>query len=116
MSKERIAFDSVLNLCRNQHRRIVLGALTKEQRSLTLSDLTEAILEIDHRTTSTEASEDLLAEIQLSLSHVHLPKLASEGFITYDSEHDLVEPTERLDQVLPTVSTILDADPSLEHR
>lgn len=116
MSEEQIAFDSILNLCQNNHRRIILRALTEEQRSLTLTDLTEAILRNNHRTPPTEASENASTEIRLSLNHVHLPKLASEGFITYDSEHELVEPTERFDHVLPTVSTILDADPSLNHR
>jgi len=62
----------------------------------------------------TEASEDVLTEIRLSLYHVHLPKLASKGLINYDTEKELVEPIEQFDQVQPTLSTILDADPSLK--
>lgn len=114
MSEDSIAFDSVLDLCQNQHRRIVLGTLTEEQRSLTLNDLTKAILKYNHQTPLTEASEDVLTEIRLSLHHVHLPKLVSEGLINYDLEKELVEPTEQLDQAQPTLSTILDADSSLE--
>jgi len=41
MSEDSIAFDSVLDLCQNQHRRIVLGTLAEEQRSLTVNDLYE---------------------------------------------------------------------------
>ncbi|WP_425606525.1 DUF7344 domain-containing protein [Halomontanus rarus] len=52
--------------------------------------------------------------MRISLSHVHLPKLTAEGLINYDPERQLVEPTEQLDQVQPTLSTILDADSSLE--
>ncbi|WP_408960763.1 hypothetical protein [Natrinema sp. 74] len=114
MSEESRAFDSVLDLCQNQHRRIVLGTLAEEQRSLTLNDLTQAVLKYNHQTPITEASEDVLTEIRLSLYHVHLPKLASEGLINYDSERHLVEPTEQFEQVQPTLSTILDADPTLE--
>ena len=114
MSEDSIAFDSVLNLCQNQHRRIVLGTLAEEQRSLTLNDLTKAILKYNHQTTITEASEDVLTEIRLSLYHVHLPKLSSKGLINYDPERELVEPIEQFDQVQPTLSMILDADPSLE--
>jgi len=40
--------------------------------------------------------------------------LASEGFITYDSDRHLVEPTEQFEQVQPAVSGLLDADPTLE--
>jgi len=114
MSEDSIAFDSVLNLCQNQHRRIVLGTLAEEQRSLTLNDLTKAILKYNHQTPITEASEDVLTEIRLSLYHVHLPKLSSKGLINYDPERELVEPIEQFDQVQPTLSMILDADPSLE--
>lgn len=113
MSEKPVAFDSVLDVCQNQHRRIILGALAEEQRSLTLNDLTEAILTYNHQTPRTEASDDVLAEIHLSLYHTHLPKLAAEGFITYDSENELVEPTAHLAQAQPTLSTILAADPSL---
>ena len=108
------AFDSVLDLCQHQHRRIVLGTLAEEQRSLTLNDLTKAVLKYNHQTPVTEASEGVLTEIRLSLYHVHLPKLAAAGLIDYDPERELVEPTEQFEQVQPTLSTILNADPSLE--
>ncbi|SFS44361.1 DUF7344 domain-containing protein [Halostagnicola kamekurae] len=114
MNGDSSAFDSALDLCQHQHRRIVLGTLAEEQRSLTVNDLTKVVLKYNHQTPITEASTDVLAEIRLSLYHVHLPKLAADGLITYDSERQLVEPTEQFDQVQPTLSTILDADPSLE--
>ena len=114
MSDDSIPFDSVLSLCQNQHRRIVLAIFAAEQRPLTLNDLTHTVLKYNHQTPITEISEDVLTEIRLSLYHVHLPNLASEGLITYDPERQLVEPTEQFEQVLPTVSTILDADPALE--
>ncbi|RBI60746.1 hypothetical protein DMJ13_17485 [halophilic archaeon] len=114
MSRDSIGFDSVLGLCQHQHRRIVLALLTEEQRSLTLNDLTKTILKYNHQTAITEASEDVITEIRLSLHHVHLPKLASAGLINYNPERHLVEPTEQLDQVQPTLSPILEADPTLE--
>ncbi|WP_226042120.1 hypothetical protein [Natrinema sp. DC36] len=114
MSKDSIAFDSVLDLCQHQHRRILLGAFTEEQRSLTLNDLTKIVLKYNHQTPITEVAEDVLTKIRHSLYHVHLPKLVSEGLINYEPERQLVEPTEQFDQVQPTLSTILDADPSLE--
>lgn len=114
MSQERIASDSILDLCQNQQRRIVVEVLAEEQRSLTLDDLTEAIFKYSLQESPTETSENALSEIRLSLYHVDLPNLASEGFINYDREHELAKPTEQLDQVQQTLSTILDADPSPE--
>ena len=113
MSEETIAFDSVLDLCQSQHRRIILGILIEEPQSVTLDDLTKAVLKYNHQTPITEVSDDLLAKIRTSFYHVHLPKLAAEGLIIFDPEHQLVEPTDQLEQARPTLSTILDADPTL---
>jgi len=114
MSETTLTFDLVLDLCQHQYRRIVLGVLAAEQRSLTLNDLAQTVLKYNHQTPITEASEDVLTEIRLSLYHVHLPMLTSKGIITYDSDRQLVEPTEQFEQIQPTVSTIVDADPTLE--
>jgi len=114
MSETASTVDSVLDVCRHQHRRIVLALLAAERRSLTLNDLTKSVIKYNHQASPTEVSEDLRTEIRLSLYHTHLPKLASDGLITYDPDRQLVEPTEQFEQVQPTVSTILDADPTLE--
>jgi hypothetical protein len=107
-------FDSVLDLCRNQHRRIVLGILVAEQRSVTLNDLIQAVLKFNHQIPPTEAPDDLLAETRNSLHHNHLPKLDSEGLITYKPDRGHVAATEQLEAVRPIVSALLDADPELE--
>ena len=109
-----IALDSVLDVCQHQHRRIVLAILAGEERALTLNDLTEAILKYNHQTPRSEASEETITEIRLSLHHVHLPKLASAELITTDSDQKLVELSDQFEQVQPTVTKILDADPALE--
>lgn len=114
MSSDATAFDSVLDSCQNQHRRIVLRTVAEEQRSVTLDELTKIVFRHTHQTPFTEASEDVLTRIRLSLYQAHLPKLASKGLINYDSERQLVEPTEQGEQVQETLSTILGADPSLE--
>ena len=114
MSDSHPTFDSMLDLCRNQHRRIVLGILLAEQQSVTLTDLIEGVFRYNHQTPVTEASEDVLSETRNSLYHHHLPKLASEGLIIYEPDRERVEATEQLEEVQPTLSTILDADPELE--
>ena len=114
MGKTSSAFDSILDLCRDQHRRIVLATLAAEQRSVTLNDLTQSVLKYNHQTAPAKASEDVLTETRCSLHHKHLPKLASAGLVTYDPDQRLVEPTEQFEQVEPTPATILDADLTLE--
>ncbi|WP_254272492.1 DUF7344 domain-containing protein [Haloarcula marina] len=113
-SKGPLTFDSVLDLCRHRYRRIVLGTLVEDRRSVTIDDLTEVVLKYNHDTTIAAASENVRTDIRLSLHHVHLPKLASGGLITYDPERQFVEPTAQLDQVQSTLSTVLGAEPTLE--
>ncbi|PSQ04854.1 hypothetical protein BRC97_10520 [Halobacteriales archaeon QS_6_71_20] len=114
MSVTRSTFDSLLGACQHQHRRVVLALLAAEQRSLTLNDLTQTVLEYDQQASPTGISEVVPTEIRLSLYHTHLPKLASNGLVAYDPDSKLVEPTEQFEQVQPTLATILDADPTLE--
>ncbi|WP_290817998.1 hypothetical protein [Halovivax sp.] len=114
MSRDSIEFDAVLDLCRDQHRRIVLAVLAAERRPLTVNDLSKAILKYNHQTAVTEVADEVFAEIRLSMYHKHVPKLESEGVIEYDAERQHVVPTERFDQLQPSLSAIIEADPDLE--
>lgn len=114
MNESPIEFDTVLDLCRDQHRRIVLAVLAEEKRSLTVNDLTKTILKYNHQTPVTEVSEEILTEIRLSLDRVHIPKLESVGVIEYDPERQHAKPADRFDQLQPYLSAIVDLDPTLE--
>ncbi|MDQ2049169.1 hypothetical protein RBH26_01595 [Natronolimnohabitans sp. A-GB9] len=114
MSKRSIEFDTVLDLCRDRQRRIVLAVLADQQRSLTLNDLVKAISKHNHHRDVTAVSGDELSQIALSLYHEHIPMLETASVIDYDSERDLVEPTERFDELQPYLSAIVEADPELE--
>lgn len=108
------SFGTLLDLCRDRHRRIVLGAIAEERRTLTLRDLTNAVLANNHHAPITEAADEDHEEVRCSLYHVHLPKLEAEGLIDYDPERKMVAPTGQFDRVEPTLSRVLAADPALE--
>ncbi|QSX00990.1 DUF7344 domain-containing protein [Haloterrigena alkaliphila] len=107
-------FDTLLELCQEQHRRIVLAVLASEKRSLTVNDLTKTIIKHNHHTPLREISSEESRRIRLELHHVHIPKLADQSLVEYDQERKLVEPTSRLDQLQPQLSAIIDADPVLD--
>ncbi|AUX10205.1 hypothetical protein AArcSl_2585 [Halalkaliarchaeum desulfuricum] len=109
-----MTFDTMLELCGDEHRPIILAALAAEERPLTVNDLRGMILTYNHHTPATEASEEMLTEIRVSLHHNHIPKLESAGVIEYDSERQLVEPTEQFDQLQPHLSAILGIAPDLD--
>ena len=81
---------------------------------MTLSDLTETVLRYNHHTPPAEAPDGVLARTRTSLHHHHLPKSVSEGPISCEPDREHAEATEQLEEVRPTVSAILDADPELE--
>ncbi len=107
-------FDTVLELCQDQHRRIVLAALTHEERSLTVNDLKQIIVNQNHHASITELPREEISHIQISLVHLHLPKLESLSLVEYDQGRQLVEPTPQFEQLVPQLSAIIDLDPGLE--
>lgn len=114
MTGDAVAFDTVFDLCRDRHRRIVLAVLAGEQRPLTVNDLTKAIAKHNHHVPVTEMPAESLPELQRDLHRAHLPKIEAVGLVDYDQERGLVELTEQFEQVQPHLSTVLEADPTLE--
>lgn len=109
-----IDFDTLLDLCGNEHRRIVIGTLLDERRALTTRDLSEAIVEYNHHAPLREVSGEAMAGIRTELHHVHVPKLVAAGLVEYDDDRELVEPTADLQGAAERLTKILAADTELE--
>ena len=107
-------FDTVLEMCQDQHRRIVLAVLATEKRSLTVNDLVTTIVRHNHHASSSEIPEDELLRIRLALHHVHIPKLEDLSLVDYDQERQLVDPTPQFESLQPQLSAIINVDPDLE--
>lgn len=114
MVGDATTFDGVLELCRDQYRRIILAVLASEPRALTLNDLTKTIVKHNHQASITEIANEEINQIQLSLHHLHIPKLEQCGVIEYDPDRQLVEPTAQFDEWEPLISTIVQADPAFD--
>ena len=111
---DSLEFDSLLELCRDHHRRIVLAVLATEDRSLTVNDLTQTILKYNHHVSPSEAPEGESMRIRRSLIHEHVPKLAALSLVDYDQDRQLVTPTAEFDRVQSNLSAIIDLDPKLD--
>ena len=106
-------FDTVLDVCEHPHRRVVLATLTETHQSVPMNNLANAIVEHDRSSPPTDGSGETLTRIRTDLHHVHLPKLEEAGYVEYDSEHQLVEPTAQCGGGEPGLLAVLDADPEL---
>ena len=114
MAEDSVAFDVVLEQCRDRHRRLILAVLSGEQRPLTIQDLAKAIVTSYHDVELSAVSAETMTEIHTSLHHIHVPKLENGGFVQYDPERQLVEPTAKFEQLQPSLSAIIEADPDLD--
>lgn len=110
----QMEFDTLLDLCGHEHRRIVLATLLDERRALTTRDLSKAIVEYNHHAQLREVSGEAMTRIRTELHHVHVPKLVAAGLVEYDADRELVEPTAEFQEVAPRMTKILSADPELE--
>jgi len=64
VSGRSTTFETVLDLCREQQRRIVLAVLADNNPPLTVRDLTQAIVRYDTNTLQTAVSEEERAQVK----------------------------------------------------
>ncbi|SIR89689.1 DUF7344 domain-containing protein [Natronorubrum thiooxidans] len=101
--------DATVELLADQRRRAVLRYLDDHDNPVSLSDLTEHVtLEQRGRASSRVAAtgDALLGtrrRVQLSLRHVHLPKLAAAHAIEYDTDTNTVSLCEQAVELLDRV-------------
>lgn len=114
MNTDTLAFDNLLRHCSHPQRRILFGVLGEQQRPLTMHDLTRTIVKHNHPQPLSEVSGPELERIQIPLLHNDIPKFEADGFVEYEAERQLVDPTEQLEQYQPVISTIIEKDPNLE--
>lgn len=105
--------DTMLNICGHKHRRIVLATLVNQQQSLSIDDLTNAILKYNHHLPRTEIDDETAKRIHVGLYQVHLPKLAEAGVIQYDPERKVAELTAQAGREDSHLSAILAMDSDL---
>lgn len=100
-------------MCANEKRRVVLAKLVEHQRTIPVDELANAVIENSHGMPLTDVDDETVEHIYIDLTHVHLPKLAESGFVQYDPQQNIVEPTPQIKQNESHLSAILDMDADL---
>lgn len=98
-SLKGLSHDTIFTLLSSYRRRVVLDLLLSHDRSLTLTDLRNEIIEQEQDREITDIPGEDVEEVHAVLHHIHIPKLAEAGVVTYDKERHIVEPTEEISQV-----------------
>lgn len=105
-----LSLDTLFHLLTDHYRRAVLAQLITHERKLTVNDLTKEIVVQEQDAPITEVSSGEVTDIQVSLLHNHIPKLAETPLITYNEKRKIVEPTDQLEKLQPFLSAVIEAD------
>ncbi len=84
------ALDAYFTVLSNQRRRHVVDCLQEHRNPMALSDLADEVAVREHDSPVTEIPAEEVSEIQISLYHVHVPKMEDAGLVDYDQDDDLV--------------------------
>lgn len=114
MKMDTLAFDNLLRHCSHPQRRILFGVLVEQQRPLTMHDLTRTVVKHNHHQPLSEVSGPELERIRIPLLHNDIPKFEADGFVEFEADRQLVEPTAQLEAYQSLISTIVAEDPNLD--
>lgn len=95
--------DSVFSAVSHPGRRYILTYLLRSDGYVTMSELVDYVV----ARTDKKETEELRQEITVCLTHTHLPKLADEGFITYNMERQLIMATDQTSLTSPYLKVAL---------
>ncbi|WP_083902808.1 DUF7344 domain-containing protein [Natrinema versiforme] len=98
---DSLSLDTVYTLLSHNRRRAVLDLLLTHDRALTLTDLRNEVVEWEENAEITDIPGEKVKQVHADLHHVHIPKLTEAGVVIYDTDRNVVEPTEELSQIEP---------------
>jgi predicted transcriptional regulator len=91
--------DVLFDVLSNARRRFVLAALLTADRSLSHSELATDVVRWETEMASTTGTPTERRDVEISLVHSHLPKMADAGVIDYDPDAGTVRLDGRADRV-----------------
>lgn len=102
-SGQQLDADDVFDVLANRRRRFVLNFLLREERPVTIQELSQAVAEWEFDAEAEELTDQQQKRIYVALYQTHVPKLADLGIVEYDPDTNLVELTDTATQLRPYV-------------
>ncbi|MFC4551174.1 MULTISPECIES: DUF7344 domain-containing protein [Halorussus] len=100
-AEEAASLDVLFEALADSRRRHVLSILLDRPTPLDVETLARAVAAREAVATAADPPDDVVRRVQVSLHHVHLPKLADTGVVEYDYERGAVAVGEEMDAVSP---------------
>jgi len=96
--------DSVFSVLSHPGRRYILTYLLRSDGYVTMSEIVDYVMKA---TDNEQSSEQFRQNVTVNLTHTHLPALDEEGFITYNMERQLIQPTDKTILAAPYLKVAL---------
>jgi len=96
--------DSVFSALSHPGRRYILTYLLRSDGYVTMSEIVDYVVQA---TDNDQSDEQFRQKVTVNLTHNHLPVLDEEGFITYNMERQLIQPTEKTTLAAPYLKVAL---------
>lgn len=96
--------DSVFSVLSHPGRRYVLTYLLRSEGYVTMSEIVDYVVQV---TDNEQSEEKFRQEVTINLTHTHLPHLEEEGFIAYNMERQIIQPTEKTALAAPYLKVAL---------
>ena len=96
--------NSVFSALSHPGRRYVLTYLLRSDGYVTMNEIVDYVIKA---TNNEQSGEQFRRQITVNLTHTHLPTLEEDGFITYNMERQLIQPTEKTALAAPYLKVAL---------
>jgi len=91
--------EEIFDVLSNRRRRFVIHALKRENREMSVSDLSTYVTAWEVGVEPQDVKYDDRRHVYSTLQRTHLPKLAEKNIVIYDKEENVVNPTPQLKEV-----------------
>lgn len=101
-----VSVDELFALLADERRQALIAVLASHDGPVDVNELTRAVAALETDDDVTDAHESDLRRIRLTLHHVHLPKMADYGVISYDPDRRTVMLADGLIETNPDVDAV----------
>lgn len=104
--RTEIPVETMFDVLNSSYRRHVLSYLSDTTGTTRMDDLAYHVAAWEADTDIAEISDDDAQETEILLYHVHLPKMASVGLVSYDAESKTVAPGESIESATRCIRVV----------
>ena len=101
-----LSFETVIEVARNERRRLTLAAIVDADGRLSYGDIAERVAAAEYDTTVENLTSQQRKRVYVSLYQTHLPELEAADVIRLGEQNGRIEPTRHASNVLDVLDEL----------